>query len=111
MICFKCGRQGHKEDACGLEHGVINAAADQSSHDAPHKDIQTTYAERTYGSWMIVKKPSRRNNSRQQAPGARPRGHDNGESGNLRARAEHSPVGPGMEGAQNRDTNRNLPRQ
>ena len=36
MICFKCGHQGHKEDACGLDQGVVNAEAAHNSHDAQH---------------------------------------------------------------------------
>ena len=43
MICFKCGKQRHREEAC-----TLNTQTEQR-----HKE------DATYGSWMLVKKPVR----------------------------------------------------
>ena len=39
MICFKCGRQGHKEENCGVDQGVITVEAAQNPHAAQLKDV------------------------------------------------------------------------
>ena len=57
MICFKCGRQGHKEDACVLDKQVPQEVSPQE----PKNDSYIDYQDRTYASWMLVKKPVRRN--------------------------------------------------
>jgi len=103
--------KAHKEETCGLEQGITNAVTAQVSHDAQHKVIPNPYAEKTYGSWMIVKKPIRRSNNRQQAPGTRQRGHEHGDLGSLRERVGRTPVQPDLESAQNRDTDLNPLRQ
>jgi len=68
MICFNCGTQGHKEDACPLkrdnhmeEMNTINSetiSTGKSSTIRPEDD-------ELYGSWMLVKKPARRRPFRQ----------------------------------------------
>ena len=32
MICFKCGRQGHKEDTCGLDKHTYQEETPHESH-------------------------------------------------------------------------------
>jgi len=51
MICFKCGRQGHKEDACVLDKQVHQEGNPQESivHHAK-EGSSTDYQEHTYDS-------------------------------------------------------------
>ena len=70
MICFKCGKQGHKEDACGAS---VPTTQDSNPLKPKHAS-QTEVQERDFGSWMLVTKPTRRPQGRNQQPGARTRG-------------------------------------
>ena len=87
MICFKCGRQGHKEDACAMDKQV-NQEDNRHEPIAPQakEDSPTDYQDRTYGSWMLVKNLVRRNSGRNQTSGTRSRGHAQRDSGNSRLR-------------------------
>lgn len=63
MICFKCGRLGHKEDACrAFEY---SSSAIKANDDTQHihkvevlKDQVNTRPEMKdkYGAWMLVQK-------------------------------------------------------
>jgi len=80
MICFKCGRQGHKEEGCPLNHAVNTA--EESDTILPNQNqfqSQDVQKERDYGAWMLVKKPARRTTIRNQGPGSRGRGPDQRE--------------------------------
>ena len=66
MICFKCGRQGHKEESCGLEPQTVQDNLNAASHAAPNGGGNIAQQESIYGSWMLVKKPPRRSYTRQQ---------------------------------------------
>jgi len=70
MICFKCGKQGHKEDTCGVTEPAAPAPNSLESRKAPQDEVQ----ERDFGSWMLVKRPSRRTQGRNQQSGSRIRG-------------------------------------
>ena len=63
MICFHCGKQGHKEDVCPLKGDLpseeINAQMSNAAHPRKSVDSRPEVAE-LYGSWMLVKKPARR---------------------------------------------------
>ena len=66
MICFKCGKQGHKEAACAndkQQESEGNVTTIQPTSQ-PNQN-KTTQEEATYGSWMLVKKPGRRSNRQQ----------------------------------------------
>jgi len=55
MICFKCGRQGHKEDACGIDATVSHVEA-QNIPEVRQSTVRATDIHaHTYGSWMLVK--------------------------------------------------------
>jgi len=87
MICFNCGRQGHKEDACDIAKNAHSDEAPQQVDTRLDKaDNSKDVKERTYGNWMLVKKPARRTNGRNQATGARSRGQPHGEQNNSRSR-------------------------
>ena len=87
MIFFKCGRQGHKEDACVLEKNTTSEEGLQQAFTIPDKaDTSMEVKERNYGGWMLVKKPGRRNNGCHQPPGTRTRGQAQGESSNSQLR-------------------------
>jgi len=58
MICFKCGWQGHKEVSCPIEKAKEQTIAIPTMTRPPQE-------EATYGSWMLVKKPSRGRSNRQ----------------------------------------------
>ena len=75
MICFKCGRQGHKEDACLLDKGTSREEDPQRPVAYPVKDTSSSEVQdHNYGSWMLVKKPARRTSGRSQMSGTRTRG-------------------------------------
>ena len=109
MICFKCGRQGHKEDVCGVEPEAVNEDANRDPQKLPPKATQDAIAQENYGSWMIVKRTTRRNNTRQQTMEAR--GPDGGGTRLLRDRTGRSLTNSTMERAQNRESNIHLPQQ
>ena len=80
MICFKCGRQGHKEDACELDRPAHQDANPlEPKHDHPH-----AVKERDFGSWMLVQKPARRSQGRSHPSGTRPKGPTPVEPGTAR---------------------------
>ncbi|XP_061371392.1 uncharacterized protein LOC133313981 [Gastrolobium bilobum] len=61
MICFACGRYGHRKDQCG---GSIPNADQQPTPIMTHsvqKNIRQEVADEAsaFGSWMIVQKPTR----------------------------------------------------
>jgi len=79
MICFKCGRQGHKEEVC-----PTNTPADLTDavQARPVDSIAGNHGasqEKAYGSWMLVKKPPRRINNRQPSTSRNRGGQDLGD--------------------------------
>ena len=73
MLCFKCGRQGHKEEAYVLDNHGAQEAIPQAPKETPAIDCQ----DHTYGSWMLVKEPVRRSHGRSQSIGTGTRGPPN----------------------------------
>ena len=78
MICFKCGKQGHKEDICGSDNSAPQEECQNVQSSRP-TERPPNIQEHTYGSWMLVKKTTRRSHGRSQGPGVRSRGRDQGE--------------------------------
>jgi len=110
MICFKCGRHGHKEDTCGLDKENDSDTTKSTTQGAQGTAIPTAQENQPYGSWMMVRKPSRRTPSRQQAIGARTQGRDQGEAGHHRERLEQTRVDPGTHTMPILEVNCNSPR-
>ena len=91
MICFKCGRQGHKEDAYPLDNEMTPIVTEKEPQVSPNGDSNVVEQERTYGSWML--KSPRRTNTRPQNLGARNRGgQESGESSHIRSRMDPNRV-------------------
>ena len=109
MICFKCGRQGHKEDACSPGHPETHEEVGQrNSVNRSSADV-SVQPECTYGNWMLVKKPTRWNNSRNQTLSTRNRGGGElGEPSQNRGRPELNQVEQEKEMATNLETNQNF---
>ena len=63
MICFKCGTQGHKEDACPNDKFKEHDGGKQS--EQPITNPPRPEEENAYGSWMLVRKPPRCKPNRQ----------------------------------------------
>ena len=75
MICFKCGKQGHKEDACMIDTDTSQVESSHKSNTSTGNDRSSSEVQnRSYGSWMLVKKPARRTHGRSQPTGIRTRG-------------------------------------
>nr|GMD64614.1 uncharacterized protein LOC109187360 [Ipomoea batatas] len=62
LVCFKCGKYGHRHEQCGRE---------EENEDAGHNDPTTKNTKPTdqgvsekYGSWMLVNRKERRNQYR-----------------------------------------------
>jgi len=68
MICFACGRQGHKEDTCEMTRKEISDG-DQQQTDGRQEmgEVSNGVNDRTYGNWMLVRKPARRSSGRNTA--------------------------------------------
>ena len=109
MICFHCGRQGHKEETC--EFNKDRPMAEQTSQpiEQPTK-VPPEAQKANYGSWMLVKKPARRNNGRQQQQGARASGAVQSEPNQVRLRAESNRPEPATEPAQIMEANQESPK-
>jgi len=99
MICFKCGRQGHKEESCPMDHQADQTNSASEPHVAAPAIQSTAPHERDYGSWMLVKKPQRRRNNRQQSLGA---SHRVGQGLGLQS----NPTEQGVNRTQQTDANR-----
>jgi len=68
MICFHCGKQGRKKDACPLDCHLNSEEvnAQKLSNANPKKTLNNRpKVEELYDSWMLVKKPARRRSTRQ----------------------------------------------
>ena len=88
MICFKCGKQGHKEDMCGIDNPPSREEnLNVSSNRQPPEGSANIHAN-TYGNWMLVKKTTRRTNGRSQIQGTRNRGREPGDVNQDRSREE-----------------------
>ena len=63
MICFTCGKQGHKEDNCSLNATTADMGdnVEQPAQTNPNTSKQPT-EQALYGSWMMVRKPRRKSN-------------------------------------------------
>ena len=108
MICFQCGRQGHKEEACTLNKD--NPMAEEPHHTIQHPAKESPVVQTAnYGSWMLVKKPARRNNGRQQPQRVRTAGPAQGEPDQIRARYEPNRTELNMESAPSMETNQSHP--
>ncbi|XP_019158517.1 PREDICTED: uncharacterized protein LOC109155288 [Ipomoea nil] len=72
QICFKCGIYGHRMDMCGKEKvgtSEDNAQADGRTGAHTDNNLQSLPKEK-YGSWMLVTRRVRKNQSRNSnAPG------------------------------------------
>jgi len=79
MICFKCGRQGHKEDVCPTDTPTEVTDVVQAQSTTPSADNHGVPQDRTYGSWMLVKKPPRRSNNRTLSNSRNRGGQDPGD--------------------------------
>jgi len=107
MICFICGRQGHKEDTCAM-------ACNEKSDDILHQNEvqQETVAktdeikERNYGNWMLVRKPTRRSTSRSIGQGARNR-NQSGEANHPGSRRTVNRIEPAEPPMSNLEVARN----
>jgi len=67
MICFKCGKQGHKEEMCPMNLQNRQGSDRQSNRLEQHPNPTIAPQEgATYSSWMLVRNPARRWNTRQQ---------------------------------------------
>ena len=84
MICFGCGKQGHKEDCCPLKP---NDQCLRDSHQEPQGDVNSAQGSNQenhqeegamYGSCMIVKKPVRRKTTKQPNRPGNPTGGSTG---------------------------------
>jgi len=68
MICFKCGKQGHKEEGCPTYPNNHEQSTEQRNEHNVRSDNdelpKKPEEQATYGSWMMVKKPARRRNAR-----------------------------------------------
>ena len=104
MICFHCGRQGHKEEAC--EFNKETPMAGPSSQPIEHHSKEPPETQRAnYGSWMLVKKPARRNAGRQQQQGTRASGPIQSEPNHARLSVEPNRPDSSMEPAVSMETN------
>jgi len=110
MICFQCGRQGHKEDACELNKQTHQEDISPNS-DTIRAPANTApgYQERAYGSWMLVKKPTRRSSNRNQLSGTRVNGQGNSEPGSLRVATASNRSNPNREVVPNTEIARQNP--
>ncbi|XP_021733700.1 uncharacterized protein LOC110700465 [Chenopodium quinoa] len=65
MVCFKCGKLGHAEAECmPIEENT--EGGDMIIHNKPAPDHQKKPEEKeNFGSWMLVKKPVRKRNPKQ----------------------------------------------
>ena len=88
MICFKCGKQGHKEDNCGIDKPTPQLEVLNSPPAHQDTEVSRNIQDNTYGSWMLVKKTVRRNTSRNQPQRPRTRGREQGEPNHSRSRGE-----------------------
>ncbi|XP_021735747.1 uncharacterized protein LOC110702350 [Chenopodium quinoa] len=65
MICFKCGKLGHAEDECPMSH-VESQNAAMTVHNNPlHNHNPKTEENEDFGSWMMVKKPGHKKQTKQ----------------------------------------------
>ncbi|XP_057444772.1 uncharacterized protein LOC130737018 [Lotus japonicus] len=55
MICFECGKFGHKKETCPHQKGDTGA----QNATEQNKEAQPTTQGEDFGPWMIVKRPSR----------------------------------------------------
>ena len=98
MICFKCGWQGHREENCVSDNQDTHIKSEPDHHASPTDEGNFLQQESTYGSWMLVKKPPRRCNNRQQSPANRNRGgQDRGDPNNYQLRTGSVRVDQGKE--------------
>ncbi|KAJ8433602.1 LOW QUALITY PROTEIN: hypothetical protein Cgig2_016532 [Carnegiea gigantea] len=66
MVCFHCGKQGHKEDSCPMKPTENPVATEQAPNvNQEHQDQPRLEENESYGSWMLVRKPARRRTSKQ----------------------------------------------
>ena len=68
MICFHCGKQGHKEDSCPLKSATTSEEVNGPNQVMVNLDKSPSRrpeVDELYGSWMLVKKPVRRRATRQ----------------------------------------------
>jgi len=84
MICFKCGKQGHKEESCPLTHqeNLQGSPAKSKDHNADAQDTMHMVScenNQLYGSWMLVKKPVRRKTSKQEPQASSKSGSADGQ--------------------------------
>ena len=110
MICFHCGRQGHKEDNCELNKRA------QQEDTSPNSELSRAqinavpdYQDKAYGSWMLVKKPTRRSNNRNQRSGTRVHGQGESEPGSLRVAPASNRSNPNREAVPHMETSRQDP--
>lgn len=89
MICYGCGKIGHKSEACPsilLEHQNENQHEQDMEDVHMSTDIRVNHEqkpeeENTFGSWMQVKKPQAKRRSSKQEKNEQERGKE-GQSNN-----------------------------
>ena len=106
MVCFKCGTQGHKEDACPLDQATDKDGINMDNAGSCNGKMTKPEEETTYESWMLVQKPVRRRATRQQPPTD---GRTNEELGLNRQRghvsSNQNAVSPALENEMGINTN------
>ena len=67
LICFKCGKIGHKEENCPLSTTDDSTTGQQPAGPNPDPTVTVPPSRPEYleefGSWMLVRKPSRKKTS------------------------------------------------
>nr|GMD33042.1 uncharacterized protein LOC109175269 [Ipomoea batatas] len=71
LVCFKCGRYGHRQEQCGKEE-VNNGDSDQQRPDGntsrAHSNVFVQGQPEKYGAWMLVSRKDRRNRPKDYYP-------------------------------------------
>ena len=67
MICFTCGKIGHQQEKCPSLHMEYNTAT-TSLGNIINEEIIPSVEKQTFGDWMMVKKPPRRQYNRKDKP-------------------------------------------